>query len=102
MPVLLDSLPVIWVAGDLHLNAESSCFMPGASKSALGNMQVELDDMQHEVTGDGSSAFSYPCRCGEAFICREDDLSEADDSLLVQCQGCSLIIKVLYTVESST
>ena len=58
--------------------------------------------MQHSATQIGSSKFSYPCRCGEAFGCAEEDLTEAADSLLVQCQGCSLVIKVLYTVAGDT
>ena len=65
-------------------------------------MQVDLDDMQQSVAPSGSSRFSYPCRCGEAFTCTEEDLTETADSLLVQCQGCSLIIKVLYTVASNS
>ncbi len=66
----------------------------------MGPVQVDLDDMQHSMTQSGSSRFSYPCRCGEAFVCAEEDLTETADSLLVQCQGCSLIIRVLYTVAS--
>ena len=58
--------------------------------------------MQHNVTHSGSIGFSYSCRCGEAFTCAEEDLTETADSLLVQCQGCSLVIKVLYTVAGDT
>ena len=68
----------------------------------VGQMQVDLDDMQHSVRQNGRSSFLYPCRCGEAFLCAEDDLTETADSLLVQCQGCSLVIKVLYTVAGDT
>ena len=64
----------------------------------LASLQADLDDMERRVNKDGSLSFSHPCRCGQAFVCAESDLSETADSLLVQCQGCSLIIRVLYTV----
>ena len=64
----------------------------------LASLQVDLDDMDGHVSKNGRHSFSYPCRCGQAFACAESDLSEAADSLLVQCQGCSLIIRVSYTV----
>ena len=63
-----------------------------------GHLQVDLDDMKPLTAQDGSERFMYPCRCGEDYMCREQDLTESADSLLVQCQGCSLIIRVLYTV----
>ena len=64
-------------------------------------MQVDLDDMEGHVGKDERLSFSHPCRCGQAFVCAESDLSETADSLLVQCQGCSLIMRVLYTVDGS-
>ena len=64
----------------------------------LACLQVDLDDMGGHLDKDGSLSFLHPCRCGQAFVCAESDLSETADSLLVQCQGCSLIIRVLYTV----
>ena len=64
----------------------------------LASLQVDLDDMEGQVSKNGSLSFSHPCSCGQAFVCAETDLSETADSLLVQCQGCSLIIRVLYTV----
>lgn len=74
------------------------CVAHAVKVISIGQKQVDLDDMEHLVAQDGSSGFSYPCRCGEAFVCAEEDLTETSDSLLVQCQGCSLIIRVLYTV----
>lgn len=65
----------------------------------LASLQVDLDDMEGHMSKDGRLSFSHPCRCGQAFACAESDLSETADSLLVQCQGCSLIIRVLYTVD---
>lgn len=50
------------------------------------------------MSANGLARFSHACRCGEAFVCAEEELTETADSLLVQCQGCSLIIRVLYTV----
>ncbi len=54
--------------------------------------------MEHLTAQDGSVSFMYPCRCGEGYTCGEKDLTESADSLLVQCHGCSLVIRVLYTV----
>lgn len=63
-------------------------------------MQVDLDDMSHRVNDEENSFCSeYPCRCGGTFVVPEEDLSETASSLLVQCQNCSLVIRVLYTLR---
>lgn len=61
----------------------------------LTHQQVDLDDMVF----DGDKVFTYPCRCGSAFVLTEADLSEDADNVLMQCQTCSLVIKVLYTMQ---
>lgn len=102
---MLDCLQVAWLPAHYQWVVRDSLELQGvagAYDAGCGHMQVDLDDMQHSVSQSGGSSFLYPCRCGEAFICREDDLTETADSLLVQCQGCSLVIMVLYTVAGDT
>ena len=66
-----------------------------------GMLQVDLDDMECRSHGAGGQCvFLYPCRCGRQYLLREADLSERASSTLVQCQGCSLAIRVLYALAS--
>lgn len=64
-----------------------------------GLLQVDLDDMICQTDGqDGHCMFVWPCRCGSRYTLQEADLSEVASSLLVQCQTCSLVIRVLYAI----
>ena len=58
---------------------------------------VTVDEMQ-SMAGDptlgGDSYFSYPCRCGGCFQVEEGTLDGLDDSIIVQCDTCSLHIQV--------
>jgi hypothetical protein len=56
-------------------------------------VSVDLDDMiYHEDT----STYTFPCRCGTAggFSISEEDLEKGKD--VVQCRGCSSMIRVSY------
>ena len=67
---------------------------------------LDLDDLTelpdtgspHGSGGAGGSTFAYPCRCGSQYALREADLSDAADSIVVGCAGCSLHVRVHYTV----
>ena len=62
--------------------------------------QVDLDDMaSHTDAVEALSLFTYPCRCGSNFVVSEAELSDDADNVVVQCQNCSLAIRVLYTVR---
>ncbi len=67
------------------------------------SVQVDLDDMLcHDNPTGPLCTFTYPCRCGSNFTLSEADLSEDSDNVLVQCQNCSLAIRVLYTVQPAS
>ena len=75
------------------------CFQ-GQFVTGINVVQVDLDDMVcHEDPSGALCAFNHPCRCGSNFNLSEVDLSENADSVVVQCQNCSLAIRVLYTVQ---
>lgn len=68
---------------------------------ALLLSQVDLDELECSQDGeDGPCTFKFPCRCGGCYSVSEADLSHDSDHVLVQCQICSLVIKVLYTVAA--
>lgn len=53
------------------------------------NERVDLDEFDYR---DGR--YWRPCRCGHGFAVSEADLARGDD--LVACEGCSLLVRVLY------
>lgn len=57
---------------------------------------ISLDDM----TEAGEERFIYDCRCGGLFIITYDDMD--DDVNVVQCNGCSLSVMVLYELEEES
>ena len=47
----------------------------------------------------GGRVFAYPCRCGSSYTLHEADLTDAADSIVVGCAGCSLHVRVTYSVS---
>ncbi|BDA42843.1 probable DnaJ homolog subfamily C member 24 [Coccomyxa sp. Obi] len=69
-------------------------------KEIAVSAEVDLDDMASHTDATGEMClFTYPCRCGSNFAVSEAELSEHADNVVVQCQDCSLAIRVLYTVH---
>lgn len=69
-------------------------------KEIAVSAEVDLDDMASHIDALGTAClFTYPCRCGSNFAVSEAELSEDSDSVVVQCQNCSLAIRVLYTMH---
>lgn len=58
------------------------------TRSCHVDNQVPLEEMEWE---DDLEFYCYTCRCGGKYILTEDDLEQ---SLLVNCDSCSLIIEV--------
>lgn len=60
----------------------------------------DLDDLTFDTTKE---YWTKPCRCGDGggFVVTEDELeaNAQDGELITGCKGCSLWIKVLYSVE---
>lgn len=61
------------------------------------SQEVDLDDMEYD---EDTGTYYYDCRCGEGYHVTEDQLSENIDVLT--CTGCSLLIKVLYQLQSDS
>ncbi|GAA94676.1 uncharacterized protein L969DRAFT_49206 [Mixia osmundae IAM 14324] len=68
---------------------------------------IDLEEMAElEMARDGMEGYSFPCRCGSAFVLSSHQLTEAitrssegtaaKHTLAVPCQGCSLVIDVEY------
>lgn len=57
--------------------------------------EVDLDDMECSVFENNVVYWKYKCRCDDGeFIVTEQDLEDGVD--IVECNSCSLNIKVLY------
>uniref|UniRef100_A0A6B2LQ26 Diphthamide biosynthesis protein 4 n=1 Tax=Arcella intermedia TaxID=1963864 RepID=A0A6B2LQ26_9EUKA len=54
--------------------------------------EIDLDDMNQEA----EDTFTHPCRCGDKYILTTTDMD--NDINVIQCNGCSLFIKVSYEV----
>jgi hypothetical protein len=54
--------------------------------------EVDLDEMEYNPE---MKQFQFLCRCGSFYCISEEQLEKHID--IVQCQGCSLHIKVLYS-----
>ena len=81
---------------------DGSPFAPAAQELADAGFEsrvqeVDLGDMDYAEDAAGAGVWRLDCRCGEAFVLREDDLSNGIDVL--QCLSCSLWIRPLYCAQ---
>lgn len=53
--------------------------------------EVDLDEMDYS---EDTRTFFYPCRCGEGFTVKEEELEKGVEC--VCCSSCSLMIRLLY------
>ncbi|MCJ1447016.1 MAG: Diphthamide biosynthesis protein 3 [Stictis urceolatum] len=56
---------------------------------------IEIEDMTFDET---LQIYHYPCPCGDRFEISIGDLRDGED--VAQCPSCSLMIRVIYEVES--
>ena len=63
--------------------------------------QQDIANCGHRLNTAGS-VFTYPCRCGAQYTLHEADLSDAADSIVVGCDGCSLHVRVTYSVSADS
>lgn len=84
-------------------NAASSpsAWQAGEKPLRTGMETVDLDDLAYDTDKD---AWSRGCRCGEAkgyVVCEADLEQHVDDGeVIVGCKGCSLWLRVLFSVET--
>jgi diphthamide biosynthesis protein 3 len=56
---------------------------------------IEIEDMTWDAT---MQIYHYPCPCGDRFEISIGDLRDGED--VAQCPSCSLMIRVIYEVDS--
>jgi len=76
---------------DYRTNLRLTVVEARLSETGIVSAEVDLDDMAYD---ESARAFSYPCRCGDAYVVTEDQLQEGCDEL--QCGSCSFRIRVSY------
>lgn len=86
---------------DQRLRVEDSDEPSGQRNTRHTGMEtVDLEDLDFAET---SEAWNRPCRCGSepAFVVTESELEKNVEygELIVGCKGCSLWLKVLFSVE---
>ena len=71
----------------------------------IGHSQPDSPTQEQDSGADsvtsadtGGRAFAYPCRCGAHYTLYEADLTDAADSIVIGCAGCSLHVRVTYSV----
>ena len=55
---------------------------------------VDLDAFEPQEHTDGSLHFTYPCRCGQAYVFDAQDAANNVDH--VACTGCSEVVRVAW------
>ncbi|KAJ8028802.1 DPH3-like [Holothuria leucospilota] len=57
--------------------------------------EVEIEDFEYD---DETETYYFPCPCGDRFEITKEDLANGEDE--ATCPSCSLIVKVIYDIES--
>lgn len=57
---------------------------------------VSLDEFEEQA---GGGVWRYPCRCGRAYVLREEDMER--DVHLVGCEGCSEVVWAGYELADN-
>lgn len=52
---------------------------------------VDLDEFEYD---EEEETYTYPCPCGDLFKISKIDVYNGEE--IATCEGCSLIIKVIY------
>ncbi|CEH18542.1 Molecular chaperone (DnaJ superfamily) [Ceraceosorus bombacis] len=101
---------------DIQLDHHHTLCNAASSKRAESRISAVIDIdafelLEQEDADDlrpAAPRFAYPCRCGNRYAVRADRLEQAMDStardiatqgLLVQCGGCSLVVKVTWSED---
>ena len=71
---------------DMRQEADST------TKKWVVNESVSLSMMNRE---EDNEERWWECRCGGVYVVREDELTEKQSSVLIECDTCSLVIEVL-------
>lgn len=91
----VDSITAAYRHLSTTLNAKS--VIAAEAPRHAGYAAIDLDDfeyMEKECNGKLSGIWQHSCRCGHDYIITEADLEAGRD--VVQCDGCSLSVKVMF------
>ena len=73
---------------------DAECARAAAAAAAAAAVPVSEDVPRGLLAAAAGGGLQHPCRCGGAFaLSGEDVVLRAE---LVQCSGCSLVIRVLW------
>ena len=56
--------------------------------------EVDLGEMDYAEDDAGAGVWRYDCRCGDAFVVTEEQLTDGIDT--IACRSCSLLLRPLY------
>lgn len=62
----------------------------------ISSDHLNLEEMEYDAS---ENCYVSSCRCGEDYVLDQEDL-EHEDSVLVECTGCSLSIQVFLPDQS--
>lgn len=69
-----------------------------ATASWIVNDTITLSDMFHVGVAGSGGVYQYGCRCGGVYMVTDEEaMEETCDQLIVECDTCSLHIKVIRT-----
>ncbi|XP_074035673.1 diphthamide biosynthesis 3 [Leptinotarsa decemlineata] len=57
--------------------------------------EVEIEDFKFD---EEEGVYHYPCPCGDRFEVTKEELLAGEET--ATCPGCSLVVKVIYDLES--
>ncbi|KAF2212873.1 hypothetical protein CERZMDRAFT_40395 [Cercospora zeae-maydis SCOH1-5] len=92
--------PVLRAQYDQELANAASSDPPALNTRHTGMEVVDLEELDAD---DHASMWTRPCRCGSepAFVVTEAELEKNVEfgELITGCKGCSLWLKVMFTVD---
>ena len=59
--------------------------------------EIEIEDFEYEPEEE---MYYYPCPCGDRFRISKEELLAGEE--IAACPSCSLIVKVIYDLETFT
>nr|CAI5817190.1 unnamed protein product [Callosobruchus analis]CAI5820009.1 unnamed protein product [Callosobruchus analis] len=59
--------------------------------------EIEIEDFEYD---EEEGIYHYPCPCGDRFEISKEDLLAGEE--IATCPSCSLIVKVIYDLDSFT
>ncbi|KAB0804213.1 hypothetical protein PPYR_01183 [Photinus pyralis] len=59
--------------------------------------EIEIEDFEYD---EEEEMYYYPCPCGDRFCISKEELLAGEE--VATCPSCSLIVKVIYDLETFT